>query len=278
MISIAQLRSGRSFGTVSSLPSRQVFLVVLASLFVASAALTVVWCGSMSAMPAMLMPGGWTMSMVWMRMPGQTWLGAGASFIGMWAVMMVAMMMPSLVPMLQRYREAIGREGETRRLGQLTAVVGVGYYAVWTMLGIGVFPLCVTLAATEMRFPLLARAVPAATGTIIIIAGALQFTHWKAQHLADCREGTRCGHTLEPHFGSAFRHGLKLGLHCSYCCASLTAILLVVGVMDLRSMILVTGAITAERLAPSSRHVARAIGAAAVIVGVLLVARALRLA
>jgi predicted metal-binding membrane protein len=69
-------------------------------------------------------------------------------------------------------------------------------------------------------------------------------------HLAGCREGTACGHALEAHSGSAFRHGLRLGLHCNYCCASLTAILLAVGVMDVRSMILITGAITAERAEP----------------------------
>jgi len=51
-------------------------------------------------MGEMPMPGGWTMSMAWMRMPGQTWPGAAASFLGMWIVMMVAMMLPSLVPML----------------------------------------------------------------------------------------------------------------------------------------------------------------------------------
>jgi predicted metal-binding membrane protein len=168
---------------VSALSSQQSFLVVSALLFVASAALTVVWCGSMSAMQGMLMPGGCTMSMVWMRMPGQTWLSATASFVGMWAAMMVPMMMPSLVPMLQRYREAIGRARETD-LGRLTAMVGVGYYAVWTILGVAIFPLGVALASTEMRFPLLARAVPAATGTIIVPAGALQFTRWKARHLA----------------------------------------------------------------------------------------------
>ena len=61
----------------------------------------------MSAMGEMPMPGGWTMSMAWMRMPGQTWPGAAASFFGMWIVMMVAMMLPSLVPMLWRYRQAV---------------------------------------------------------------------------------------------------------------------------------------------------------------------------
>ena len=69
----------------------------------------VVWCGSMSAMGEMPMPGSWTMSMAWMRMPGQTWPGSAASFLGMWVVMMVAMILPCLVPMLWRYRQAVGR-------------------------------------------------------------------------------------------------------------------------------------------------------------------------
>ena len=130
--------------------SQRPFLGVSALLFAASAAVTIGWCASMSAMGEMPMPGGWTMSMAWMRMPGQTWPGAAASFLGMWVVMMVAMMLPSLVPMLWRYREAVGRTGETR-LGRLTALVGVGYFFVWTVFGMAAFPLGVALAAIEMR-------------------------------------------------------------------------------------------------------------------------------
>src|SRR5918999_1742406 len=122
---------------------------------------TIAWCASMSAMGGMPMPGGWTMSMAWMRMPGQTWPGAAASFLGMWVVMMVAMMLPSLVPMLWRYREAVGRTGETR-LGRLTALVGVGYFLVWTVFGMAAFPLGVALAEVEMEQPAVARAVPMA--------------------------------------------------------------------------------------------------------------------
>jgi hypothetical protein len=91
---------------VSERASQQTFFGVSALLFVASAALTTAWCGSMSAMGEMPMPGGWTMSMAWVRMPGQTWPGAAASFLRMWVVMMVAMMLPSLVPALWRYRQA----------------------------------------------------------------------------------------------------------------------------------------------------------------------------
>src|SRR2546422_3640834 len=105
--------------------SQKAFLGVSALLFAASAAVTIVWCASMSTMGEMPLPGGWTMSMAWMRMPRQTWPGAAASFLGMWVVMMVAMMLPSLVPMLLRYRQAVGQVGEAR-LGRTTALVGGG--------------------------------------------------------------------------------------------------------------------------------------------------------
>ena len=197
-------------------PPRRAFVGVSALLFAGSATLTIVWCASMSAMGGMPMPGGWTMSMAWMRMPGQTWPGAAASFLGMWVVMMVAMMLPSLVPMLRRYRQAVGRTGATR-LGPLTAIAGAGYFFVWTVFGMAVFPLGVALAEVEMQQPALARAVPIAVGVVVLIAGALQFSAWKARHLACCREAPGRGRTLPADAGTAWRHGLRLGLHCSYC-------------------------------------------------------------
>ena len=52
-------------------------------------------------------PGGWSVSTVWMAMPGQSWLAAAAGFMAMWTAMMTAMMLPSLVPALLRYRRAL---------------------------------------------------------------------------------------------------------------------------------------------------------------------------
>ena len=261
--------------------SQQALFGVSALVFAASAAVTIVWCASMSAMREMPMPGGWTMSMAWMRMPGQTWPGAAASFVGMWVVMMVAMMLPSLVPMLSRYRQAVRRTGETR-LGRLTALVGVGYFVVWTVFGMAVFPLGVVLAAIEMQQPALARGVPIAAGVVVLIAGSLQFTAWKARHLAYCREAPVArgreapgrGRALVADAGTAWRHGLCHGLHCSYVCAGPMAILLVIGVMDLRAMTAVAAAITAERLAPAGERTARSIGVVAVGAGLFLIARA----
>jgi predicted metal-binding membrane protein len=73
---------------------------------------------------------------------------------------------------------------------------------------------------------------------------------------------------------TAWRHGLRLGVHCGYCCAGLTAAFLVTGVMDLRAMAAVTAAIAFERLAPDGGRIARVIGAVVVGVGLLLIARA----
>jgi predicted metal-binding membrane protein len=208
--------------------SERAFFGISALLFATCSAATVIWCSSMSAMAGMLMWGGRTTSIAWMRMAGQTWPGTAASFLGMWVVMMVAMMLPSLVPVLWRYREIVGSTGRTR-LGRLTALAGVGYIFVWTVFGMIVFPLGVALTAVEMQQPALAHTVPIAVGGVVLIAGALQFTAWKARHLACCREASGRGHTLLAGAGTAWRHGLCLGLHCARCCANLMAILLVIG-------------------------------------------------
>jgi predicted metal-binding membrane protein len=254
--------------------SQPAFFGTSALLFLASAALTTVWCGSMSSMGEMPMPGGWTMSMVWIPMLGRTWLRATASFVAMWVVMMMAMMLPSLVPTLWRYRQALGKNGETRP-SWLTALVGIGYFFAWTVFGIVLFPMGATLAQIEMRRPALARVVPIAVGLVVVVAGALQFSAWKALHLASCREQlSRRNRMLPADASSAWHHGLRLGLHCTYRCAGLTAILLVFGVMDLRVMALVTAAITAERLAPNGERIARGTGIIVVGVGLLLIAKA----
>src|SRR5579863_83363 len=89
-------------------------------------------CGTMStasveaAMDAMPMPGG-TMSMAWMPMCGQSWIGAAASFLRMWTVMMVVMMLPSLAPRLWRYRRSVGRAGGVASV-LLTLLVAGGYF------------------------------------------------------------------------------------------------------------------------------------------------------
>ena len=101
-----------------------------------------------------------------------------------------------------------------------------------------------------------------------------QFTAWKAHHLACCRETPGRSCILRTDAAAAWRHGVRLFLHCSCCCAGLTAILLGIGVMDLRAMIFVTAANTVERLAPLAGCAARALGAVAAAARLFLITRA----
>lgn len=258
---------------VSEKASQHAFFGTSALLFLGSAALTIAWCGSMSRMGTMSMPGGWIMSMAWMRMPGQTWAGAAASFLAMWIVMMVAMMLPSLVPMLWRYRQAIRGTGESR-LGRLTTLAALGYFFVWTLCGLALFPVGVALTAIEMEASALASEVPLVVGVFIVLAGALQFTRWKAYYLTCCREAPGKNRTLPAGTDSAWRHGLRFGFDCSLSCANLMAILPVIGLMDLRAMAAMTAAITAERLAPEATPVSRVLGCIVIGAGLIMIARA----
>ena len=251
--------------TASSVDARGVhgvsergLLGVAALLFVASAVASVVWCNAMPPMSPV--------PMAWMPMCGQTWPTFAASFIGMWTVMMVAMMLPSLLPTLRRYRAALHAGGEPRA-DLSTAVAAAWYFVVWTAIGAVVFALGATMTQLTLMWPVWARALPVAGAAIVLAAGALQFSAWKARQLARCRAAPLSG-------GSAWRDGLRLGQRCATSCAGLTAILLMAGVMDLQAMLAVSAAVTLERLAPAGWHVARAVGAVAVVAGLHWLVRA----
>jgi predicted metal-binding membrane protein len=217
-----------------------------------------------------------SMSMPWMRMPGQSWPGVATVFLGMWLAMMIAMMLPSLLPMLWRYRRAVGGRGETH-LDWLAGLVGAGYFTVWSGFGMAAFALGLAVAAVQVRLPAVARALPYALAALPLIAGALQFTGWKARRLACCRGRPGRDSILPADAGTAWRYGLRCGLDCSYCCLGLTAVLLTLGPMDLRAMAMVTLAISAERLVPAGERMARGIGAILMAIGLVLLARACEL-
>ena len=145
------------------------------------------------------------------------------SMMGMWIAMMVAMMLPSLVPMLWRYRQGVWR----------AAIAGATYVLLWTMIAVATYPLSIALAAIKTRQPI-------AAGVIVVIAGALQFTRSKAER--------------PEHHGSAWRHGLALGLHSARCCANLMVIMMVYGAMDLPAMAVITALITADQLRACPRN------------------------
>jgi predicted metal-binding membrane protein len=239
-------------------PPRPLRRLSVAIAFVACAATTAWACAAMRG--GMAMPGGWTMSMAWMRMAGQGWAAAAATFVAMWAVMMAAMMTPSLSPVLLHHRRPVR--------------VAAGYLAVWTAIGAAIYPVGVALAIAEMRAPALARAVPLATGVALIAAGVVQLGPGTLTALARCRDRSCCLPGRRPGPRAALRDGVRLGRRCARCCAAPMAVLVLWGVMDVVAMIVVGAAITVERLAPRPRPIVRALGAAAIAAGGIAIARA----
>jgi predicted metal-binding membrane protein len=190
--------------------------------------------------------------------------------------MMVAMMLPSLMPALSQYRCGLNRRsgpGESGRIW-LTPLVGAGYFFVWAVVGASVYALGAPAAAAVMRWNAFARSIPLAAGIVLLLAGAVQLTSWKVELLRRCRDAP-CDRELCANFLTAWRHGLRLGLRCALCCAGFMTALIVVGVMDLAAMGMTTVAITAERLLPGPERAARAAGILVLAVGTVAIVHAI---
>src|SRR5262245_40112374 len=194
---MAQPRTEKPVERVASAPPAE-FIAVSALAFVAGSSATIYFCRSMCC--EMDMPGGWTMSMMWMPMPGQTWAASATSFQLMWLAMMVTMMLPSALPMFLNTKRAPGS----------LSVMASGYFAVWLAAGVGIYALGVAFAAAAMRWEIFSRAVPVLSSAALIAAGAFQFTRWKMAGLRTCRSPFGCANIC-PERESNFRLGCQQG-------------------------------------------------------------------
>jgi len=189
----------------------------------------------------------------------------------MWAVMMVAMMLPSAAPMLSTYaRIASAREGSRAYHVWMFAA---GYFVVWTAF---------SLAATVLQYALQSAAIisnslrttSVAGGIILAAAGIYQLTPLKNVCLKRCR--TPIGFFMtnwRDGAAGAFTMGLEHGAFCTGCCWMLMALLFVAGVMNLAWVAAISVLVLVEKAAPFGRAIALASGVAMIAAGLVLAIR-----
>ena len=217
----------------------------------------------------MAMPGGWTMSMVWMGMPGQSGAAAAAMFTAMWA----AMMLPSTWPMLRMYQRVTAFRGEPR-VAMLPWLMGAAYFAAWAAFGGLAYAGGRLVAVAAMTSEPLSRTVPVLGGVGLVIGGAYQFTPWKAACLTHCRSPLEIlERYLTPGWRGAVRVGLHHGAFCVACCWGLMAMQLIVGVMNIPMMAVIGLIIAAEKQLAHPAWIARSVGCVAILAGVGIIVR-----
>ncbi len=189
----------------------------------------------------------------------------------MWAVMMVAMMLPSAAPMLSTYARIASARVAYRAYH--VWMFAAGYFVMWTGF---------SLAATALQYALQSvsivsssmRTTPLAGGIILMVAGIYQLTPLKNVCLKRCR--TPIGFFMtnwRDGAAGAFTMGLEHGAFCTGCCWMLMALLFVAGVMNLAWVAAISVLVLLEKAAPFGRAIALASGVAMIAAGVVLAIR-----
>jgi predicted metal-binding membrane protein len=186
-----------------------------------------------------------------------------------WTAMMVAMMLPATLPLILLYRTFARKRLSPARARIGTAILLVGYVAVWAMAGLPVYAYnTLTGAAGSLTVVLPAL--------LLIVGGVYQFTPLKRICHARCSSPLFfLMQNWRPGATGAVRLGMIHGVDCLGCCAGLMVGLVALGMMNLAWMLTAAVIIFAEKTIPNSHRIARPLGVVMVAGGVVLLATAL---
>jgi predicted metal-binding membrane protein len=198
------------------------------------------------------------------------WTGLGALgwFLGIWVVMMAAMMFPSVAPTIALYSRM------TRERSPLSPLLfAVGYLIVWAAAGLVAF--LIAAVGDRALGDVLSwdRAGRWVAGGTLVVAAIYELTPLKDVCLGKCRSplGFLLGAWRDGRSG-ALRMGAKHGAWCVGCCWALMASLFALGVMSIAWMAFVAGLIAVEKTLPWRRVATFGTAAILVVLGVLLIA------
>ncbi len=190
-------------------------------------------------------------------------MDAGALFV-MWAVMMVAMMLPSTLPFVFVFRaEQVHRQARHAPMTSVGFFVA-GYFAVWIVFSAA----CAVLQQVLRQQSMLSAASPVFAGAVLVAAGVYQWTPMKNACLRHCRSPlTFLLSDWREGAAGAFRMGAGHGLFCVGCCWMLMLLPFAAGIMNLLWMAGITVLLLLEKAAPGGEMTARVCGALLALAG-----------
>jgi predicted metal-binding membrane protein len=193
--------------------------------------------------------------------------------LAMWAVMMVAMMVPTAVPMTLMYA-AVARKAAAQHTPLAPTFVFVtGYIAMWTIFSVVATVAQYVLDRAALLSPMMVSRSALFGAALLIAAGIYQFTPLKNACLQNCRAPA---HFMSRYWRTgnlgASRMGLRLGAYCVGCCWILMGLLFVGGVMNLLWIAAIAVFVLLEKTIPFGDVSGRFAGAAMILVGALSLA------
>ena len=220
--------------------------------------------------------GGGIMYMATPGMAGAPFEQFAAAFL-IWAVMMVAMMLPTAVPAIDVFGSFARKRMSAIGSAPATSVFVSGYLAVWTAYSVLAAAAQVALSRASLLAPTLHGTSVVLSVALLLLAGTFQFTSLKDACLTQCRSPF-------PFFlanwrdgdWSAVMLGMRHGSYCIGCCWALMGLMFVFGAMNLLWMGALSLFMLAEKIAPASWRLSRGAGVVLILWGTFLATRLLR--
>ncbi|MGR4065327.1 MAG: DUF2182 domain-containing protein [Vulcanimicrobiaceae bacterium] len=179
-------------------------------------------------------------------------------FVAAWFVMIVAMMLPSSLPLIRLFANASANQA---RPALVLACFIAGYVVVWSAFGVLAFGGDVALHRGVDRLAWLSARPWIVGAAVLGLAGAFQFSPLKDRCLRVCRlPANFLTRYYRRGSGAAFAIGYRHGMFCVGCCWALMLVGFAAGFASLWWMAGLTALMVYEKTAPRGRQAVRATG------------------
>jgi predicted metal-binding membrane protein len=192
----------------------------------------------------------------------------------MWLVMMVAMMTPSVAPLILIFAKVNRQRKQEERPFVSAVYLMTGYFLVWAIFSLAATSLQWLLQQVALLNPEMKTTSKILGSAILIMTGIFQFTPLKQTCLKYCR--TPLGFVLQywkEGKSGALKMGLENGVYCVGCCWMLMVLLFVAGIMNLLWVALIALFVLVEKISPGVKWIPYVAGAVLIIYGIFLLIR-----